>query len=306
MPNPSSCTVPRKSERVLLKIPIRVEGKDTFGNAFVETTYTLVVNRSGGLIALSHPLRQGDVIRITNLKSHTSGSFEVVMRTAVSLSGQPEWGVKCLEPEVGMWGVHFPPQTEETSQPGLTHVLLECDECAGREMAVLTMEQYRTLAVESRLSRPCPKCGVTRDWKCAEIRVEVGGVSPVLADSLSSELRAGGEIEKREEKWFVAKLPLQVKRPDGCEETSKTENLSESSLCFASSFEMQIGDRLYLTVGSDAAEEERDIPARIIWRYPAKGEGRTLYVAKLQNALGGELVIGYPLSIPGETRPRRI
>ena len=30
------------------------------------------------------------------------------MRAATSLSGHPEWGVKCLDPEVEIWGVHFP------------------------------------------------------------------------------------------------------------------------------------------------------------------------------------------------------
>ena len=37
----------RGSERALLKIPIRVEGEDAYGNAFVEVTSTLVVNRFG-------------------------------------------------------------------------------------------------------------------------------------------------------------------------------------------------------------------------------------------------------------------
>ena len=108
----------RSSERVLLRIPIRVEGKDASGDAFEEITQTLVVNQSGGLIVLSHVLQARALIRITNIRSQISCFFEVVMQAASSLSGKPEWGVKCLEPEVEIWGVRFPPRTEEPTCDG--------------------------------------------------------------------------------------------------------------------------------------------------------------------------------------------
>jgi len=144
----------RKSERVLLKIPIRVEGRDDLGKAFEETTFTLVVNRSGGLIAVSHLLKLGETIKITNLRTQISCSFEVVRRAALSLSGNPEWGVKCLAPEAEIWGVHFPPRTEQTPQADLTHALLECRVCSSREMAGLTGEQYQRLSAFGSRSTP--------------------------------------------------------------------------------------------------------------------------------------------------------
>jgi hypothetical protein len=85
-------TSARRSERVLLRIPIRVVGNDTHGNAFGETAYTLVVNRSGALIAVAHSIQPGAVIKITNIRSQIPCSFVVVMRAAGSLSGTPEWG----------------------------------------------------------------------------------------------------------------------------------------------------------------------------------------------------------------------
>jgi hypothetical protein len=158
MPDDSFGTLPRRSERVLLRIPIRVEGKDIVGNAFQETTYTQVVNRSGGLIVVSHLLQPGAVIRITNPTSHVPCSFQVVTRATRSLSGAPEWGVKCLKPELDIWGVHFPTRAEEPPRAHLVYVLLECQACFSREMAPLTAQQYQTLAAESSLPRPCPKC----------------------------------------------------------------------------------------------------------------------------------------------------
>jgi hypothetical protein len=257
-------------------------GNDTHGNAFDETTYTLVVNRSGALIVVEHLLQLGAVIEITNIKSRISCSFVVVMRAAGSLSGTPEWGVKCLEPEMEIWGVHFPDRSQEPAEADLTHVLLECRECSSREMAALTVEQYRRLEAQSRLPRLCPKCGVIRDWKFVVTEVGLGGISPSLPVPSASGLTSRDEADRRRDQTLAVKLPLEIRRPDGSEETTKTENISESSLCFACDLEMQIGDRLYVGVGLDPPAEKRAIPARIMWRYPAQGKGRAFYGAMLE------------------------
>jgi hypothetical protein len=274
----------RRSERVLLRIPIRVVGNDTHGNAFDETTHTLVVNRSGALIVVEHLLHPGAVINITNIKSKVSCSFVVVMRAAGSLSGTPEWGVKCLKPEIDIWGVRFPDRSEEPAEADLTHVLLECRECSSREMAALTVEQYRRLEAQSRLPRLCPECGVIRDWKFVAIEVGLGGISPSLPVPSASGVTSGDEADRRRGEHLAVKLPLEIRRPDGSVETTKTENISKTSLCFACNLEMQIGDRLYVSVGLDPPEGQRDIPARIMWRSPAQAKGRAYYGAILEAA----------------------
>jgi hypothetical protein len=283
MPNDTLATSPRRSERVLLRIPIRVEGTDALGNAFEETTYTLVVNRSGGLIAVSRPLERDAVIKITNLSSHTSCPFQVVTRAAQSLSGIPEWGVKSLEPEVEIWGVHFPIKAEEPSPADLIHVLLECQQCYSREMAALTVQQYRRLAEQSSLPRPCPKCTATRDWKFGFIEVQLEEAFPSVPEPTAPGLTPQGGIERRRDKRLVVKLPLGLRLPDGSEESSTTENISRSGVCFACNLEMQVGDRVYVNVKSDGFGEERDIPARVMWRRPTKEEeGRALYGVKFE------------------------
>jgi hypothetical protein len=269
---------------VLLRIPIRVEGKDTLGNAFDETTHTLVVNQSGGLIVLSRLLEVGAVIKITNLKNQISCPFQVAMQATRSLSGTPEWGVKCLEPELDIWGVHFPMKTEELAQADLIHVLLECQECFSREMAALTVQQYRKLAAQSSLPGHCRKCAATTDWRFGFIEAEVEEVLPSLPAPTASGLVPQGGAEKRREKRLVVKLPLGVRRPDGSEETSTTENISKSGLCFACNREMQVGDRVYVSVGLDSPQERRDIPVRVMWRRPAKEKGRAFYGVKVEGA----------------------
>jgi hypothetical protein len=275
----------RRSERALLRIPIRVEGEDAHGNAFVEVTSTLVVNRSGGLIIVSHLLKPGTAIKITNLKNQASSSFQVVTRASRSLSGTPEWGVKSLEPDVEIWGVYFPTRAEEPRQADVIHVLLECQECFSREMAALTVQQYRRLLAQSSLPHPCPKCRTTREWKLGFVEVDVDEVSPSLPVAVGSGASPREGADLRRDKRLVVKLPLTVRLPDGREETSTTENISKSGLCFACSLEMQKGDLVQVRIGLDSPGEGRDVPARIVWRRPSGDEGRSLYGAKLE---GGE------------------
>jgi hypothetical protein len=224
------------------------------------------------------------MIKITNLKTQTSCSFQVVEPASRSLSGTPEWGVKSLEPDVEIWGVHFPTRAEEPPQADVIHVLLECQKCFSREMAALTVQQYRRLLAQSSLPRPCPKCSAARDWKLGFVEVEVDEVSPALPVAVGSGSTPREGADQRRDKRLMVKLPLGVRLPDGREETSTTENISKSGLCFACSLEMQIGDSVYINAGLDSPGGGRDIPARIVWRRPT-AEGRSFYGAKLE---GGE------------------
>jgi hypothetical protein len=234
------------------------------------------------LIILSHLVQPGTVIKIINVRNRMSCSFQVVERAQRSLSGSPEWGVKSLEPDVEIWGVYFPTRAEAHPQAGVIHVLLECQECFSREMAALTVHQYQSLLAQSSLLRPCRKCSARRDWKLGFVDVELEKVPPGLPVAAAFESTPREGADQRRDKRLVVKLPLGVRLPDGYEETSTTENISKSGLCFACSLEMQMGDRVYVRIGLDSPGEERDIPARIMWRRPLSGEGRSFYGAMLE------------------------
>jgi len=116
------------------------------------------------------------------------------------------------------------------------------------------------------------------------VDVEPDKISPGLPVTAASESTPRGGADQRRDKRLVVKLPLGIRLPDGRKETSTTENISKSGLCFACSLEMQIGDRVYVNAGMDSAGEGHDVPARIMWRRPSD-DGRSFYGAKLE---GGE------------------
>jgi len=279
----------RGSERALLKIPIRVEGEDAYGNAFVEVTSTLVVNRFGALIIVSYLLKPGTVIRITNLQNQATCCFQVVTRASRSLTGIPEWGVKSLQPDVEIWGVYFPTRAEEPRQADVIYVLLECQECFSREMAALTVQQYRRLLAQSSLPRPCRKCRATRDWKLGFVEVGLDEVSPSLPGAGAFKLPAQEAPDRRQDKRLMVKLPLEIRLADGREEASTTENLSKSGFSFACSLEMQKGELVQVRIGLDSPGEGREVPARILWRRLSGEQGRSFYGAKLE---GGSMMQG--------------
>lgn len=104
-------TVPaqrRHSERVLLRIPITVKGKDIHGKSFSEETCTLVINRNGARITLQNKVRPDDQIMITNRQSQVTVPFRVVDQAGQSIGEGPEWGVECMEENLEFWGILFP------------------------------------------------------------------------------------------------------------------------------------------------------------------------------------------------------
>jgi hypothetical protein len=59
----------RRSERVLLDVPLFIEGKAEGTQDFKEETFTLTVSAHGALIVLAAKVTLGQTIRLTNLKN---------------------------------------------------------------------------------------------------------------------------------------------------------------------------------------------------------------------------------------------
>lgn len=271
----------RRSKRPLLRIPIRVEGKNAGGQSFFEDTHTLVINRNGGRICLQALLRVGDIIRITNHSTHKTCPFRVVVSLERSYGPKPEWGVECLHPETNFWGVYFPEQREEKKVAAALDVLLQCCACHTREMTQLPLEKYRELNERAQLRRPCSQCQRTTDWRI--------GFVEILQKEAAASTRAGGgsevippaERERRQTQRFVAMLPLRVRNREGRETLATTENLSKTGLCFISDMAMEEGDPIFLTVAPGGIDPSQEIAARIAWQRPVGTSGKFFFGVRL-------------------------
>jgi hypothetical protein len=99
----------RRSQRVLMTIPVRVSGKTGAGSPFEEETYTRAISAHGALILVSTQVYRGQRLTLTSLQ--TKASLEcVVAHVEKHQSDHLQVGVEFMLPNPIFWHVAFPPK----------------------------------------------------------------------------------------------------------------------------------------------------------------------------------------------------
>jgi len=99
----------RRSQRVVMKLPVRLSAEAGPGLFEEEDTYTLMVSAHGALIASAAPLYRGQHVTLSNVQ--TKGSIECVVAHIDKAPGeQTKVGVEFLLPNPMFWHVAFPPK----------------------------------------------------------------------------------------------------------------------------------------------------------------------------------------------------
>jgi PilZ domain len=97
----------RRSQRVLMKIPVRVSGQNALGSPFEEGTQTLAVSAHGALISVTTKVKKGQRLALLNVQ--TKAALECVV--AHIRQGDPlQVGVEFTLPNPTFWHVAFPPK----------------------------------------------------------------------------------------------------------------------------------------------------------------------------------------------------
>ena len=99
----------RRSQRVLMTIPVRVSGQNGVGLPFEEETHTRAISAHGGLILLSTQVNRGQRLTLSNVQ--TKAALECVVAHIDShQGGHPQVGVEFMLPNPIFWHVAFPPK----------------------------------------------------------------------------------------------------------------------------------------------------------------------------------------------------
>src|SRR3989442_1439765 len=85
----------RRSQRVLMKIPVRVSGKTDVGLPFEEETHTLAISAHGALILVAKQLYRGQRLTLSNVQ--TKGTLEGVVAHIDSKHPQVGWEFMLLQ-----------------------------------------------------------------------------------------------------------------------------------------------------------------------------------------------------------------
>src|ERR1700688_3349384 len=99
----------RRSERVMLKVPVHLSVTSSEGNVTEETTCTQVVNAHGGLLGLEMEIFAGHIFLLTNAKTGVTRECSVV-RTQQSPTRGLLVAFQFATPAPDFWPVVFPPK----------------------------------------------------------------------------------------------------------------------------------------------------------------------------------------------------
>ena len=99
----------RRSQRVLMTIPVRVSGQTDAGSSFEEETHTRAISAHGALILMSTQVYRGQRLTLSNVL--TKASLECVIAHIDRRQGEhPQAGVEFTLPNPMFWHVAFPPK----------------------------------------------------------------------------------------------------------------------------------------------------------------------------------------------------
>jgi hypothetical protein len=104
------------SQRMLMKVPLRVFMRETNEPAFKESTETKAITSHGAVFLLSHPVDKGRVVYVANMRTGAAAECTVV-HVRNCEDKRSEVGVEFRLPNPRFWSVSFPPRDWSPRHP---------------------------------------------------------------------------------------------------------------------------------------------------------------------------------------------
>lgn len=106
----------RRSQRVLMQVPVRIHGSDAQGAKFDEETETLAINAHGALVLMQARLTSGSIIQLQHKRTAEEQECHVVFLGPVR-GNKAEIGLEFSAPRPQFWRVAFPPEDWNPKHP---------------------------------------------------------------------------------------------------------------------------------------------------------------------------------------------
>jgi PilZ domain len=231
----------RRTERLMLEIPIRVLCFGGSTDDFTEETHTIFVNRDGALIALKHPVATDETLRIINLENLREADFRVVGSARLEHGDVTEWGVECLDKQRTLWEIDFPPPLDTGSEKA--GALVECQVCKKQVLRVLTLTEVNVLDSVGRLEQLCDACGELTSWAYADA-TRRPKVVPGSEEAVAPQqpVKWDGKKDRRLHRRVALKLPVLVRNVKDQRELGKTEDVSKGGFSMILGMMLSVGD----------------------------------------------------------------
>ena len=118
-PNPTPTHNRRRSQRVLLRLPVLIIARAANNQHVSENAFTTNVNAHGALLLLSMRAEVSQKILIRNTET-LEEQFVRVIHVTPAAEGKSEVGVEFLKPAPKFWRISFPPDDWTPHDPEIT------------------------------------------------------------------------------------------------------------------------------------------------------------------------------------------
>jgi len=266
----------RRSDRILLTLPLSVQGTDEKGQPFQVEAQTSVLNRHGGRIRVNRRLRAGEIVRIVNQVGRHSSDFCVVGPVSPFSEKGGEYGVEHLDPSENIWGIQFPPLREgETAE---SNALIECRNCGQVKLAALSLVEVEVLQTSGILRKHCERCAATSPWSYAE--QQGAGSAPAGPAGPAQETAPAPGARGRNRRRYrrvALQLPVRICDYNGVVEVTRSENISKGGFCFISEKPYPIGEGIMVTCPYNSTGHNIEVRARVVSCRETQGNPRKVY-----------------------------
>jgi hypothetical protein len=106
----------RRSLRVMIRVPVRIEGHGPNTPPVSEDTHTSLVNAHGALVYLETKVMIGQLVKVTNLVTQEEVSCHIAF-VGQTQSGKTAVGVEFVKPSPRFWRIAFPPEDWSRHSP---------------------------------------------------------------------------------------------------------------------------------------------------------------------------------------------
>lgn len=120
-PSSNHASIPnrRRSQRVLLRLPILIVARGADNQHVSENAFTTNVSAHGALLLMSLRVQAGQKILIRNTET-LEEQFVRVVHITPAVEGKSEVGVEFLKPAPKFWRISFPPDDWTPKDPEIT------------------------------------------------------------------------------------------------------------------------------------------------------------------------------------------
>lgn len=151
----------RRSDRVLIAIPIDLSATDLHGGRFTEACFTEMVSLHGASVALPRRASPNHPVTLRRSSQDLHVQARVLGQLGI-LTGLHLYGIAFTEEAPDFWGINFPPVDQ--NDQSLAKTLLMCSDCGKQLIFTLNEIEFRVFEANQRLSFGCKTCGRNVVW----------------------------------------------------------------------------------------------------------------------------------------------